>query len=129
MTKEDKSRYLSEHNGFCSDISCEHDTDRECPCFARCITGKATVKDITETARAYLLSINKLVETDIQKRRKRGEAHHEKSVELYAALADIDDRYGDGFFCFKPVGDGRNGETLLYYLDIYFESIEAGIKP
>lgn len=29
--------------------------------------------------------------------------------------------YGDDYFCWKKGGDGDNGETLMFELDIYFE--------
>lgn len=64
---------------------------------------------------------NKQVETDINKRWEQGIDHHEKSEELYKKIADADWNYGNDYFCFKSGGDGDNGETLMYLLDIIFE--------
>ena len=67
-----------------------------------------------------------LVERDINKRWEQGTDHHPKSKELFAALAKIDFKYCDDYFCWKSGGDGDNGETLMYELDIYFECQDAG---
>ena len=55
---------------------------------------------------------------------EQGISHHPKSVELYKAIAEIDLKYNDDYFDFKSGGDGDNGETLMYVLDIYFENQE-----
>lgn len=67
------------------------------------------------------------VETDINKRWENGEEHHPKSVELFAALSEIDLKFGGDYFCWKSGGDGDNGEHLLYEMDIYFETLEGGV--
>jgi len=65
------------------------------------------------------------VETDINKRWESGAEHHPKSVELFKALSKIDYDHCDDYFCWKSGGDGDNGETFMYQLDIYFERLEA----
>ena len=66
------------------------------------------------------------VERDINKRWEQGIEHHDKSIEIVKALADIDIAYCDMYFDWKTGGDGDNGETLMYLLDIYFESLDCG---
>ena len=66
------------------------------------------------------------VERDINKRWEEGIDHHPKSEHLMAALMKIDYELCNDYFCWKKGGDGDNGETLMYELDIYFECIDAG---
>lgn len=68
-----------------------------------------------------------LMETDIGKRWEQGIDHHPKSIELYKQIEDIAFRYADDAFCFKSGGDGDNGETLMYILDLIFESQDENI--
>ena len=68
------------------------------------------------------------VERDINKRWEQGIDHHPKSEELMKALAKIDFEMCDDYFCWKMGGDGDNGETLMYEMDIYFECLDAGEK-
>lgn len=65
--------------------------------------------------------VAKRVETDINKRWEQGIPHHPKSVELMDALCWIDFRHCGDYFCWKTGGDGDNGETLMYEMDIFFE--------
>ena len=67
------------------------------------------------------------VETDIEKRWENGIEHHPKSIELMEAVAEIDFQVCDDYFCWKLGGDGDNGETLMYEMDIYFEVLENNI--
>ena len=69
-----------------------------------------------------------MVERDIGKRWETGMDHHPKSMELMKALMKIDLNYCDDYFCWKKGGDGDNGETLMYEMDIYFECLDAGEK-
>lgn len=62
-----------------------------------------------------------MVETDIGKRWEQGMDHHPKSEEMLSILAEADWKYGGDYFCWKKGGDGDNGETLMYMLDVYFE--------
>lgn len=61
------------------------------------------------------------VEYNIDKRWEEGIPHHPKSEELCRAIADIDYVFQDDFFGWKFGGDGDNGESLMYLLDIYFD--------
>lgn len=67
-----------------------------------------------------------MVERDINKRWEQGIDHHPKSEELMKALMKIDLELCDDYFCWKQGGDGDNGETLMYEMDIYFECLDAG---
>ena len=66
------------------------------------------------------------VERDINKRWEEGIGHHPKSIELFEALSKIDYELGDDYFGWKHGGDGDNGETLMYQMDIYFECQDTG---
>jgi hypothetical protein len=57
----------------------------------------------------------------INERWEQGIAHDPRSIEIYQALAKIDFEEGDDSFDFKSGGDGDNGETLMFLLDLYFE--------
>jgi hypothetical protein len=53
-----------------------------------------------------------------------GIEHHPKSIELMDFLKQHDARdYGD-YFDWRTGGDGDNGETLMFQMDAYFESID-----
>jgi hypothetical protein len=60
------------------------------------------------------------IETDIGKRWEQDIPHHPLSIKLYDRIAQLDFENGDSFG-FKSGGDGDNGETLMYLMDIYFE--------
>ncbi len=68
------------------------------------------------------------VERDINKRWEEGTKHHPKSEELFKAISKIDFELCDDYFCWKSGGDGDNGETFMYQLDIYFECKDIGEK-
>ena len=57
----------------------------------------------------------------IEERWEQGIGHDSRSVELFNSIRNLDEKYGDDFFCFKAGGDGDNGEHLMYLLDIHFE--------
>ena len=56
-----------------------------------------------------------------EERWEQGLPHHPKSEEIYNAIAKLDFKYGNDYFCFKSGGDGDNGEHLMYLLDMYFD--------
>jgi hypothetical protein len=58
---------------------------------------------------------------DITDRWEKGTAHNPKSEELFDRIAEIDFECQDDLFCWKSGGDGDNGESLMYLLDIFFE--------
>ncbi len=62
------------------------------------------------------------IETDINKRWESGARHHPESVKLMKAIECLDFAYNNDYFRWKVGGDGDNGESLMYLLDIYFES-------
>ena len=66
------------------------------------------------------------VERDINKRWEAGTDHHPKSKELYKILEIADWKFGGDYFEWESGGDGDNGETLMYALDVYFDCIDAG---
>jgi hypothetical protein len=68
------------------------------------------------------------VETDITKRWEDGIDHHPESVRLMEELGAVDFELCGDYFCWKWGGDGDNGETLMYELDIIFERREAKAK-
>jgi hypothetical protein len=54
----------------------------------------------------------------------KGKDHHFQSRRLMKFLMDHDfNDYGD-YFYWKIGGDGDNGETLMYQLDAFFETID-----
>jgi hypothetical protein len=61
----------------------------------------------------------------ITQRWEQGIEHDPRSVELYKAIAKIDYEECSDSFCFKSGGDGDNGETLMYLLDLYFEDKDS----
>lgn len=67
------------------------------------------------------------VETDINKRSENGTDHHPESERLIAELMDVDFKLCGDHFCWKRGGDGDNGETLMYELDIIFERRDAKV--
>jgi hypothetical protein len=65
------------------------------------------------------------VETDITKRWENGTPHHPEAERLARETAAIDWLFGGDNFCFKFGGDGDNGETLAYLLDVLFDLKDA----
>ena len=50
-----------------------------------------------------------------------GTEHHPDAYTLVQELAEIDYMYFGDSLCLKIGGDGDNGETLCYMLDVLFE--------
>ncbi len=65
------------------------------------------------------------VEYDINKRWENGVPHHPKSIALMKRISDTDWIWNDDHFCWKTGGDGDNGESLMYLLDIIFDENDA----
>jgi hypothetical protein len=59
----------------------------------------------------------------IEERWEQGVDHHPKSVALYEAIAKIDREDNDDSMCWTRGGDGDNGESLMYLLDVYFDRL------
>ena len=64
----------------------------------------------------------------IDERWEMGTPHDPRSVEIYESISKIDYEEGNDEFCFKSGGDGDNGETLMYLLDIHFERLDKKSK-
>lgn len=59
----------------------------------------------------------------------KGIPHDPRSEEIVRVLSEIDFTVFDDHFCWKVGGDGDNGETLMYELDVYFELKDKGLLP
>ena len=58
-----------------------------------------------------------------------GLPHHPKAEEFARLIGELDFLFfGDGF-CWKFGGDGDNGETLTYILDVIFDLQDAENNP
>lgn len=61
-----------------------------------------------------------------QDRWGKGIPHDPRSIEIVEALVEIDFHQFDDHFSWKTGGDGDNGESLMYELDMYFELKDKG---
>jgi len=68
-----------------------------------------------------------VVEEDINIRWEQGMPHHPESERVYKILSEADENYGNRYFDWKCGGDGDNGETLMFELDVYFEKLEQNL--
>jgi hypothetical protein len=62
------------------------------------------------------------IETDISTRWLEGTPHHWRSIELMRFLSFFDFHFVQDYFGWKLGGDGDNGETLMYEMDVFFEA-------
>jgi len=51
-------------------------------------------------------------------------AHHPMSVRLMKFMAEHDFFDYDDYFCWKTGGDGDNGESLMFEMDAFFETLD-----
>ena len=58
---------------------------------------------------------------DVNRRWEEGIDHHPNSLKLMEHLIELDFAYLNDYFCWKMGGDGDNGESLMYLMDIFFE--------
>ena len=58
---------------------------------------------------------------DLNNRWETGVPHHKKSLQIMKRISDLDMYFQGDYFCWKYGGDGDNGESLMYLLDLYFE--------
>lgn len=58
----------------------------------------------------------------VGERWERGLDHNPESERILTILMDADWQYGGDYFCWKHGGDGDNGETLMYMLDVFFDA-------
>lgn len=56
---------------------------------------------------------------DANERWEKGIEHEEASKRILRMLMESDT---SDYFCWKKGGDGDNGETLMYFLDVYLET-------
>ena len=70
----------------------------------------------------------KNVNYDINKRWEKGIPHHPRSEKLYIKIAEIDWLFNDDQFCWKSGGDGDNGESFMYLLDIINDEMDQREK-
>lgn len=63
----------------------------------------------------------KIKELTISQRWEQGLEHDSRSTAIYTNIAEIDFFENGNAFNFKAGGDGDNGETLMYLLDVHFE--------
>ena len=66
------------------------------------------------------------IEADIKSLCADGTPHNPRSVEIIRAIAHIDWKYNDLSVDIRLGGDGDNGESLAYLLDIFFEAEALG---
>ena len=79
-------------------------------------------KPLLPSNAAFLNKLEKHgIESDINVRWEKGTDHHPKSLELMKGLETIDFELCNDYFEWKVGGDGDNGETFMYEMDIYFE--------
>lgn len=64
-----------------------------------------------------------LVETDIGVRWEQGIEHHPKSEEIMDAMCYVD-KLNKYAMDIDVGGDGDNGETMLFLLDVYFDALD-----
>ena len=50
--------------------------------------------------------------------------HHSMSVRLMKFIAEHDFNDYNDYFCWKTGGDGDNGETLMFLMDAFFETLD-----
>lgn len=65
------------------------------------------------------------VKLTINERWEKGVEHDPRSVAIFEGISKIDFEECGDYFCWKSGGDGDNGETLMYLLDVYFEKLGA----
>ena len=83
---------------------------------------------ISPSMREFVKRLEKVGVDARQDRWSAGIPHHYKSEVLVNDLANLDFIYFDDSQGLKIGGDGDNGETLMYLLDILFELYEKESK-
>jgi hypothetical protein len=67
------------------------------------------------------------IETCMNARWENGVDHHPESEKIIRALRDLDGKLLNYALDINVGGDGDNGETMMYLLDVYFEAKDKGI--
>jgi hypothetical protein len=69
-----------------------------------------------------ILALYKQYKVDTEKDRwAEGVDHHPKSQELMKHISELDFAFFDDSFGWKMGGDGDNGESLMFIMDLFFE--------
>lgn len=68
------------------------------------------------------------IETCINVRWEEGMDHHPESEKVIRAMALVDYKLCGLALDISTGGDGDNGETMMYMLDIYFEAMDKGLN-
>jgi len=66
------------------------------------------------------------IEADLNKRWEQGLPHHPQSITVMNGLKAIDMALGGDSMDWKTGGDGDNGETMMYQMDVLFALNDAG---
>lgn len=66
--------------------------------------------------------------TNLQ-RWEKGVDHHPMSRRLMKFLKEHDDKDYSNFFDWQIGGDGDNGESLMFEMDAFFETLEKETDP
>ncbi len=78
--------------------------------------------------KAKLKSIAKELGIELGDRWEKGIDHHPKSMPLIHSISAIDTILFDNYFDWRSGGDGDNGETLAYQLDVIFDFADKGYE-
>lgn len=65
------------------------------------------------------------IEIDLNVRWEQGIDHHKSSEKMFKLIETADWLFGGDYFCWKSGGDGDNGESLMYLMDVIFELEDA----
>jgi methyl coenzyme M reductase subunit C-like uncharacterized protein (methanogenesis marker protein 7) len=76
---------------------------------------------VTKHGKELLLQLEKFEVDGELDRWSEGIEHHPMSEKLVRDLSEIDWMFFNDYFHFKIGGDGDNGESLMYMLDILFD--------
>lgn len=55
---------------------------------------------------------------------EEGIEHHPMSIRLMKFIVEHDFKDYRDYFCWKTGGDGDNGESLMYEMDAFFETLD-----
>ena len=66
-------------------------------------------------------------ELTITERWEQGIDHDPRSEEIIRAMSKLDWELYDGVLDIKVGGDGDNGESMMYLLDVYFERLKKKV--
>lgn len=67
------------------------------------------------------------IECDLNTRWEEGMDHHPESQAVVRAMSRIDSLLGGDSLDISTGGDGDNGESMMFCLDVYFEAKDRGL--